>query len=90
MIILVHHNACKTKREIFVFVVVKPRPFIKPLTLERTLDHSGLPELPLGESIADCGRTATQAHDLNDQVAESAPAVTWYIGIIRKKSPASR
>ncbi|MCG8625279.1 MAG: hypothetical protein MJE68_25180 [Proteobacteria bacterium] len=45
-----HYYASKTKREILVFIVVKPRSSIEPLRLERTLRYQGLPKLPLGEA----------------------------------------
>ena len=90
IIIIVHHNTRKTKREVFVFVVMKPRPLIEPLRLERTLDHSGLPEFTLGKSkslrlvslIADRGRTATRAH-IERPDAESAPAVNCHVTRVR-------
>jgi len=46
VVALICDNVCKTKREVFVFIIVKPQPALEPLRLTRMLHH---PKFTLGE-----------------------------------------
>lgn len=50
MVILVSGYAAKAECKIFIFFIVKPRPSVEPLRLERLLRHWCLSKLTLGEA----------------------------------------